>query len=105
MKNRKPFFFLPLLLAALVAGCGGAKPKVALMLARGGLGDKAFNDSANEGLQKAMQDLGVEVKTFDYQQDTQSENVRKAAQEGYQLVIGLGSENSAAITGSNSCDR
>lgn len=101
--NRKPlflftFFLLAALVASILTGCGGAKPKVALMLARGGLGDKAFNDSANEGLQKAMQDLGVEVKTFDYQQDTQSENVRKAAQEGYQLVIGLGSENSAAIT-------
>ena len=99
--NRKPFFLLSLFLiaalfAGVLSGCG-AKPKVALMLARGGLGDKAFNDSANEGLQKAMQDLGVEVNTFDYQQDTQSENIRKVAQDGYQLIIGLGSENSAGI--------
>lgn len=102
MKRKSVFFTSLLLVIALavtvLAGCSSAKPKVALMLARGGLGDKAFNDSANEGLQKAMQELGVEVKTFDYQQDTQSENVRKAAQDGYQLVIGLGSENSAAIT-------
>ena len=56
--NRKPlflftFFLLAALVASILTGCGGAKPKVALMLARGGLGDKAFNDSANEGLQKA----------------------------------------------------
>lgn len=85
-------------LSLLLAACGGAtKPKVALFLARGGLGDKAFNDSANEGLQKAAQELGVEVMTFDYQQDTQEENIRKAAQAGYKLIIGLGSENSSAI--------
>ena len=99
MKN-KSFFLLTLLLLSLLAlaGCSGSKPKVALMLARGGLGDKAFNDSANEGLQKAASELGVEVMTFDYQQDTQEQNVRDAAQAGYNLVIGLGSENSAAIT-------
>ncbi len=100
MRSRS-LFLLTVVAALLVsmAGCTGAKPKVALMLARGGLGDKAFNDSANEGLQKAAQELGVEVTTFDYQQDAQSENVRKAAQSGYQFIIGLGSENSAAITG------
>jgi basic membrane protein A len=86
-------------MSLFLAACGSAsnKPKVALMLARGGLGDKAFNDSANEGLQKSAQELGAEVKTFDYQQDTQEDNVRKAAQAGYTLVIGLGSENSPAI--------
>jgi basic membrane protein A len=67
------------------------------MLARGGLGDKAFKDSANEGLKKAAQDLGADVMTFDYQQDAQEQNVRAAAEAGYGLVIGLGSENSAAI--------
>ncbi len=73
-------------------------PRVALMLARGGLGDKAFNDSANEGLQKAAQDLGIQVKTFDYQPDTQEDNIRKVASEGYNLIIALGSENSQAVT-------
>jgi len=86
------------LLAIILSACAPtAKPKVALMLARGGLGDKAFNDSANDGLQKAAQDLGADVMTFDYQQDAQEQNVRAAAEAGYGLVIGLGSENSAAI--------
>jgi basic membrane protein A len=67
------------------------------MLARGGLGDKAFNDSANTGLEKAAEDLGVEIATFDYQPDKQEESVRKIASYGYDLVIALGSENVAAI--------
>jgi basic membrane protein A len=73
-------------------------PQVALMLARGGLGDKAFNDNANEGLERAAQDFDVEIATFDYQPDTQEDNVRKIASYGYNLVIALGSENAAAIT-------
>lgn len=97
---RKAFTVLSILVVTslLLAACGSAsKPKVALFLARGGLGDKAFNDNANEGLQKAAQELGVEVKTFDFQQDTQDANIRTAAQAGYALIIALGSENSSAV--------
>jgi basic membrane protein A len=86
------------LISLLLVACGHAsKPKVALFLARGGLGDKAFNDSANEGLQRAAKELNVEVATFDFQQDTQDANIRKAAQDGYALIIALGSENAQAI--------
>ena len=88
------------ILTILLSACGNAtaKPKVALMLARGGLGDKAFNDSANEGLQKAAQELNAEVATFDYAEDSVEANVRQAAEDGYTLIIGLGSENSQAIS-------
>jgi basic membrane protein A len=95
VKRVLPVLFI---LAMLFTACGSAsKPKVALMLARGGLGDKAFNDSANEGLQKAAKELGAEVATFDYDENFVEANVRKAAQDGYTLIIGLGSENSKAI--------
>lgn len=97
---RKVFTALSIIviLSFFMGACNGAsKPKVALFLARGGLGDKAFNDSANEGLQKATQELGVDAQTFDFQQDTQDANIRKAAQDGYNLIIALGSENSKAI--------
>jgi basic membrane protein A len=73
-------------------------PQVALMLARGGLGDKAFNDNANEGLLRAASELDVLVATFDFQPDTQEDNIRKIASYGYNLIIALGSENAAAIT-------
>lgn len=97
---RKVFIVLSIftVISVLLAACGSpARPKVALFLARGGLGDKAFNDSANEGMQKAAQELGVEVATFDFQQDTQDANIRKAVQDGYNLIVALGSENSQAI--------
>lgn len=97
---RKAFTVLSILvvISLLLAACGSeSKPKVALFLARGGLGDKAFNDDANAGLQKAAQDLGVDVTVFDFQQETQDANIRKAAQDGYGLIIALGSENSQAI--------
>lgn len=85
-------------ISLLLVACGStSKPKVALFLARGGLGDKAFNDNANEGLQKAAQELNAEVTTFDFQQDTQDANLRKAAQDGYSLIIALGSENAQAV--------
>lgn len=94
----KRISFLIVLAAVLLGACaGGAQPKVALMLARGGLGDKAFNDSANAGLQKAAGELGVDVMTFEYQQDAQEENIRAAAESGYALIIALGSENSQAV--------
>jgi basic membrane protein A len=69
------------------------------MLARGGLGDKAFNDSAYAGLQKARSDLGAQVRTYDYQDgDAQTENLRQAVRDGNTLIVALGSENSKALT-------
>jgi basic membrane protein A len=101
--NKKviPFGIILLLISILLSACGvaTAKPKVALMLARGGLGDQAFNDSANSGLQKAAGELGAETKTFDYQDgDPQLEAMRQAARDGYNPLIALGSENAQAIT-------
>jgi basic membrane protein A len=100
--NKKFVSLAALLLAfVLLSACGMAasKPKVALMLARGGLGDKAFNDSANAGLQKAASALGAETQTFDYQDgDAQLEALRQAAKDGYNPVIALGSENAKALT-------
>ncbi|HNM36608.1 MAG TPA: BMP family ABC transporter substrate-binding protein [Anaerolineales bacterium] len=96
MRKVLPVLFI-LTMLLLACGSNTAKPKVALMLARGGLGDKAFNDSANEGLQKAAQELNAEVTTFDYAEDRVEANIRQAAEDGYSLIIGLGSENSQAI--------
>jgi basic membrane protein A len=90
-----------LVLSVFLSACGAMapKPKVALMLARGGLGDKAFNDSANAGLQKAAKDLGVETKTFNYQEaDAQLAALRQVAKDGFQPVIALGSENAKSIS-------
>ncbi len=54
------------LLLALMMGIGippmeaAAKPRVAIVFATGGLGDKSFNDSAYDGMKRAEKDLGIE---------------------------------------------
>jgi basic membrane protein A len=90
-----------LVMATVLSACGAGlfKPKVALMLARGGLGDKAFNDSANAGLQKAASELGAETKTFEFQGNDKDEIdlLHQVAQQSYDPIIAIGSENSNAI--------
>jgi basic membrane protein A and related proteins len=72
--------------------------KVALALARGGLGDKAFNDSAQEGLQRAKTELGAQVLTVEFKEgDEQVENLRQVAGQDFSLIIALGAENAAPL--------
>jgi basic membrane protein A len=70
---------------------GGGK-KVGLVFDVGGRGDKSFNDSAYEGLSRAEKELGVEIK--DLEPDEGGENreqlLRDMADEGYELIIGVG---------------
>lgn len=102
--NKKVFFGASVLLvmAFVLSACGAGlfKPKVALVLARGGLGDKAFNDSANAGLQKASSELGAETKTFEFQGNDKDETelLRQIAQQSYDPIIAIGGENVAAVT-------
>lgn len=84
------------LVAALVAGCGpvadtAGKPRVALVLSVGGLGDKSFNDSAHEGLMKARGELPVRV--YEGQPTMLAEDeryLRTYASRGFDLVIAVG---------------
>lgn len=102
--KKKVFWMSVLLLVAgfVLSACGTGglfKPKVALVLARGGLGDNAFNDSANAGLQRAASELGAETKTFEFQgnDQDQADMLRQIAQQSYDPIIAIGAENSAAI--------
>ena len=100
---KKVFWMSVVLLVAgfALSACGAGlfKPKVALVLARGGLGDKAFNDSANAGLQKAASELGAETKTFEFKGNDkdQADLLRQIAQQSYDPIIAIGAENSAAV--------
>ncbi len=101
----KKVFFLSVVVTGMVfflsaCGTGLFKPKVALVLARGGLGDKAFNDSANAGLQKAAKELGAEIKNFEFQGNDKDETelLRQIAQQSYDPIIAIGAENSVAVT-------
>ena len=90
---------LLLLLAVFVglsSGCGPAadvsgKPRVALVLSVGGLGDKSFNDSAHEGLMQAKKELPIRV--YEGQPTMLAEDeryLRTYAARGFDLVIAVG---------------
>jgi len=67
---------LTLIFAVLLTGCSNEKTpsgdgkgtKVGLVLA-GGLGDRSFYDSANEGVEKAKEELGIEFKVYECRND------------------------------------
>lgn len=74
--------------------------KVGIVLGTGGLGDKNFNDMAYAGLQQAEKELGIQ---FDYLEPTSVSdyvpNLRSLCESGdYDLVIGLGTDMTDAIT-------
>jgi len=96
-------------LAALVAGCGDddessssggssaqSTPekksiKVGIVTDIGGLNDRGFNQSANEGLKRAISDLGVEGRALTSKSNADYvPNLSTLAQQKYDLVIGIG---------------
>ena len=85
--------------------CKGAKgdgPKVGLAYDVGGVGDRSFNDSATEGLKKAVSDLKATCITAtpastSESDDDRAERIRTLADQGYNPVIGVGFIYSPAI--------
>jgi basic membrane protein A and related proteins len=79
-------------------GNGGAaqedeKPaiKVGLVTDIGGLNDRSFNQLANEGLERAKSELGVEGRVLTSDSDADYvPNLSSLAQQKYDLVIGVG---------------
>jgi basic membrane protein A len=98
---RKNLYITSILVLVLVlAACGTpteapteeiAKPKVALIIAQGGLGDRSYNDLAHSGLQRAAEEYGVEVKAIESADPVgEAEQIlRTAAESGFDLVITL----------------
>jgi len=75
-------------------------PKIGLVLATGGLGDKSFNDIAYAGVKKAEDELGIE---FDYVQPTaitQYEGYQRdfAKAGNYTLIVCIGFDQADALT-------
>jgi len=100
-----------LLVAVLLSGCQKATPapteeptaapapkiRVALVPA-GRIGTEGFMFLAGEGYKKACADFGLEQKVLESEVPEEWErNVRTAAQEGYDLVIGVGSTMQDAV--------
>jgi basic membrane protein A len=99
-----------LILGVVAAGCGEdedegggggdastgqseEKPaiKVGLVTDIGGLNDRSFNQLANEGLERAKSDLGVEGQAVTSESNADYvPNLSRLAQQQYDLVIGVG---------------
>lgn len=99
---------------SLFAGCGGQKQggagtegtnqtkkiKVGLATDEGGLNDKSFNQSADEGIKKAV----AELKNVDYKpieskkKDEYQPNLQALVDNGSDIVFGIGYQMSGDIT-------
>lgn len=97
--NRAVTLVLVLLLAISLVAVAGCKPKeeapkikIALVFDVGGLGDKSFNDSANEGLLQAAQEFDIQTDTFEPTEGgaDREQLLKSAAEQGYNLVIANG---------------
>ena len=78
----------------------GAKVKVGIVYDVGGRGDKSFNDAAYRGLQEAIKRLGIEGKDVEPGEGgaNREELLRLLAEQGYDLVIGVGFLFTDALT-------
>jgi basic membrane protein A len=102
---RKGILGLVLLALFAALGCGSDGPaeqdagfRVGMVFDVGGKGDKSFNDSAYRGLLLAADEFGVEFTEFEPGQDADREvGLRKLAQAGYDVIIGVGFLFSDAI--------
>ena len=95
---KKTFKVLVVMVLTLVlVACNTAKPeggdgddkpiKVALLVQL--LGDLSFNDSAKQGMDKAVKDFGMEINTIAYGTDISKEEASliDAADSGYNIII------------------
>ena len=119
VKGKLPWLLVllvTLLLALVAAGCGGddddggdagdgdttaatdeatteeAEPiRVGLVTDIGGLNDSGFNQLANEGLERAADELGVEIRVLESKSDADYiPNLLTLAEEGFDLIIAVG---------------
>jgi basic membrane protein A len=71
---------------------------IGMLLGAGGLGDRAFNDSAYAGLQEAQKKYGIRFEAIPYTSaDTDLESLRRMSRQGYDLIIDIGSDKADYI--------
>ena len=109
---RRPLHFIALLALCCsfgVAACGNDEPtsgsnssksqstpeakkiKVGLVTDIGGLSDRSFNQLANQGLERAKSELGVDTRVLVSKQNSDYvPNLSTLAQQKYDLVVGVG---------------
>jgi basic membrane protein A len=69
----------------------GSGLKVGLVLDVGGVNDGSFNQTSNEGLQKAIEDFGIEGNYLESNGDSDyAANIESFVDEDYDLIISVG---------------
>jgi len=104
LEGRLRLLALACIVSVCVAGCSGKTPstsagssasggslKIGMVTDVGGLGDKSFNDSAYNGLQRAKKDLNVGITVLQSRAVSDYEpNLSTLAQQGDTLVFAIG---------------
>jgi len=93
--SRQMFVVLTFLMIAsiVLAACqpAGAGAKVGFVTDTGGIDDQSFNTTQWKGVQRAVDELGVEAQFIQSDEATQYEpNLTEFASQGYDLVIAAG---------------
>lgn len=90
--KRLSILALCLIMVFAFAGLAGAKEyKLGIVFDTGGLGDGSFNDAAYRGMVRAQKELGVTATYVEsHSMDDYEPNVRMLADQGYDLVFGIG---------------
>jgi basic membrane protein A len=95
--SKKLFFLISLLVltAMLLTSCGGAGGETAFKVCQvtdtGGIDDKSFNATAWKGIEDAVDELGIEGKYLESQQQTDYEkNINAFLEEGCDLIVTVG---------------
>ncbi|MFZ7130826.1 MAG: BMP family lipoprotein [Eubacteriales bacterium] len=103
MTKRLLILFLVVALIFTFSACGSSKPgegkNIVMVTDAGGLGDGSFNDSANEGLKKAEDELGIKANVLESETaDDYARNFITGVEEGGDLLFGVGYLLAPAIT-------
>lgn len=109
--NKKPFVWLALLLVAsfVLAGCAAPAQeptfKAGMVTDLGGVDDRSFNATSWAGLQRAGEELGIEVQFLESQQQTDyAVNIQQFIDQGYNIIVTVGfllGEDTAAFANEN----
>lgn len=94
MKKKLLSVLLVCAMALTMAACGSSGSdsiKVGMVTDTGGVNDGSFNQSSWEGLQRAGEDLGIEVKYLESKTDADYKaNLETFIDEDYDLIISVG---------------
>ena len=108
--NKKPFIWLALLIIASLALSACAAPaedtfKAGMVTDLGGVDDRSFNATSWAGMERAADELGVEVQYLESQQQTDyAVNITQFIDQEYDLIVTVGfllGEDTAAFAEEN----